>query len=191
MRGLAEEFAVQEQPATISIASYSCIIPALFMPFMSPKSSAWYAPSLAEWLDQTSDLAPLRAGMEQVASMESELPRWLPDYLAASVEPGLIKGETLALFVPNSALAARLRQMEPSLVAGLQSHGWRVNALRIRVRRPSQPMGAPRKQARISPAGLAAIQALSVALEPSPLRSALERMAARRQPSGDEQQPGA
>jgi hypothetical protein len=105
----------------------------------------------------------------------------LPDYLASSVEPGFIKDGVLALFAGHNALAARLRHIEPRLLADLQQRGWAVNSLKIRVRPQSMKESAPPKQARMSAAGADALQHLAETLEPSPLQEALAKMAARHQ----------
>ena len=149
-----------------------------FSPFS--RSSGPRAPQpLAEVLSRTDAFAPLRAGVEQIAAIQRDLNALLPDYLAASVEPGFIKDGTLALFTAHNALAARLRHLEPRLVADLQARGWALNSVRIRVRPQAVKDPAPAKQARMTPTGAAALMALSETLEPSPLQAALARMAAR------------
>ena len=134
---------------------------------------------VAEVLNRTDAFAALRAGVEQIAALEKDLRALLPDYLATSVEPGFIKEGVLALFAAHNALAARLRHLEPRLLADLQQRGWPVNALRIRVRPQPVKEPPPVKQARMTPTGADALHALSESLAPSPLQEALARMAAR------------
>jgi len=134
---------------------------------------------LSEVLGRTDAFAALRAGVEQIAALEKDLRELLPDYLASSVEPGFIKEGILALFAAHNALAARLRHLEPRLLADLQQRGWPVHALKIRVRPQPFKEPPPVKQARMTPAGADALQALSESLAPSPLQEALARMAAR------------
>lgn len=135
--------------------------------------------AVAGVLDRTDAFRALRAGVEQVASLQRDLSSLLPDYLASNVEPGFIKDGVLALFAAHNALAARLRHLEPRLLSDLQQRGWAVNTLRIRVRPQPMKESAPPKQARISPAGASALRELAESLEPSPLQEALARMAAR------------
>jgi hypothetical protein len=137
--------------------------------------------AVADVLDRTDAFAPLRAGVEQVAALRRDLDKLLPDYLATNVEPGFIKEGVLALFAAHNALAARLRHIEPRLLADLQQRGWAIDSLRIRVR--PQPMKEPPapKQARMSTVGATALHELAETLEPSPLQEALARMAARHQ----------
>jgi hypothetical protein len=149
-----------------------------FSPFSRP-SAKRYAQPVAEVLSRTDAFAPLRAGVEQMAAMRRDLQALLPDYLAASVEPGFIQDGKLALFAAHNALAARLRHLEPRLVADLQARGWAVDAVRIRVRPQAVKEPKAPKQARMTPVGAAALMALSEDLPPSPLQEALARMATR------------
>ena len=137
------------------------------------------AQPVAEVLNRTDAFAPLRAGVEQIAAITRDLAQLLPDYLATSVEPGFIKDGTLVVFAAHNALAARLRHLEPRLVTELQARGWPLNALRIRVRPQAMKEPAPPKQARMTPAGASALEALAQTLPPSPLQEALAKMAAR------------
>lgn len=150
-----------------------------------PKSAALARPQpLAEVLGRTDAFAALRAGVEQIAALERELARLLPEYLASGVEPGFVKDGNLTLFAAHSALAARLRHLEPRLLGDLQQRGWNVRTLSIKVR-PRTAEESPRgKTARMTPAGAQALQALSETLPASPLQAALARMSARHRPPG-------
>lgn len=79
---------------------------------------AAYRPQpVSEVLGRTDAFAALRAGVEQIASLQRDLGACLPDYLANHVEPGFIKDGTLTLFAAHNALAARLRQVEVRLLS--------------------------------------------------------------------------
>ncbi len=119
-----------------------------------------------------------------MAALQRDLTALLPDYLASNVEPGFIKDGVLALFAAHNALAARLRHIEPRLLADLQQRGWAVDSLKIRVRPQAVRETAPPKQARMSAAGASALHDLAETLAPSPLQEALARMAARHQGRG-------
>ncbi|MCM2491967.1 DUF721 domain-containing protein [Burkholderia glumae] len=146
----------------------------------SAHASGYSRPQVAaEVLKRTDAFAALRAGVEQVASLQRDLRALLPDYLASHVEPGSIKDGGLTLFAAHNALAARLRQVAPRLVADLQARGWHVATLKVRVRPQDAPEPLRIKQARMTPAGAEALRELAQALAPSPLRNALARMADR------------
>jgi hypothetical protein len=135
--------------------------------------------ALADVLDRTDAFRALRAGVDQVAALQRDLAKLLPDYLASNVEPGFIKDGVLALFAGHNALAARLRHIEPRLLADLQQRGWAVDSLKIRVRPQAMKEATPPKQARMSAAGASALSELAETLAPSPLQEALAKMAAR------------
>ncbi|WP_179404916.1 DUF721 domain-containing protein [Burkholderia guangdongensis] len=130
-------------------------------------------------LKRTDAFAALRAGVEQVAALQRDLATLLPDYLANHVEPGFIKDGTLTLFAAHNALAARLRQVEPRLLADLQRRGWPLTTLKVRVRPQDAPEPPRAKEARMTPAGASALRELADSLAPSPLQTALARMAER------------
>jgi hypothetical protein len=134
---------------------------------------------LSEVLARSDAFAPLRAGVEQLAALEKDITRFLPDYLVANVAPGAIKDGTLTLFTEHGALAARLRHLQPGLLHALQQRGWAVSAMKIRVRPRSVERAPAPKQAHLSTAGADCLRALSESLRPSPLQAALACMAAR------------
>ncbi|MEA3121200.1 MAG: hypothetical protein QOH33_744 [Paraburkholderia sp.] len=145
----------------------------------SPPAAPRRPQPVAEVLGRTDAFSALRAGVEQFAALESILAKLLPDYLATSVEPGLIKDGALTLFAAHSALAARLRHLEPRLVADMQQRGWNVRTLSVKVRPRTAAQPQRPKEACMTPTGAQALRTLSEALPPSQLRTALARMAAR------------
>ncbi|MGN6807908.1 MAG: DciA family protein [Trinickia sp.] len=157
-----------------------------FSPSSKPRAAPVPRP-VAEVLGRTDAFAALRAGVEQTAALERALSELLPAYLATSIEPGFVRDGALTLFAAHSALAARLRHLEPRLIADLQQRGWNIRTLAVKVR-PRAAAEPPRpKTARMTPQGAQALQALSETLPPSPLQAALARMAARHskaQPDG-------
>ncbi|WP_369952376.1 hypothetical protein [Limnohabitans sp. TS-CS-82] len=58
----------------------------------------------------------------------------LPASLRALVQSGGVEGDAWCLLVPNSAVAAKLRQTIPALCAHLRTKGWDVNTIRIKVK---------------------------------------------------------
>ena len=62
----------------------------------------------------------------------------IPPALRAAVRPGPIEGTTWCLLVDSSAAAAKLRQLLPALVAKLNSRGWQVTAIRLKVGSPAR-----------------------------------------------------
>ncbi|HTJ95690.1 MAG TPA: DciA family protein [Pararobbsia sp.] len=143
-----------------------------------PSRARSTARTVGDLLGETDALAAVRAGARQAAALERDLAAILPEYLAPHVTVGTIKGEMLTLFAGHSALAARLRHLERGLVQELQRRGWPVGGFKVKVQ-PAVANEPTVKQARVSPMGVACLRDLAGALEPSPLRDALERMVTR------------
>lgn len=62
----------------------------------------------------------------------------IPPALRRCVRPGPIEGTTWCLLVDNNAAAAKLRQLLPALIAKLNSRGWQVTAIRLKVGSPAR-----------------------------------------------------
>jgi hypothetical protein len=86
---------------------------------------------------------------------------------------------TLAIAARNAAEAARLRQVEPSLVESLRGRGAAVNRLRIRTRRTlidAARLAPPALRAPIPESALAAFDELGKTSESDGLKRAIERL---------------
>jgi hypothetical protein len=89
-------------------------------------------------LDQVLSNAP---GLSELSAMAQDtqariraiLPL-LPASLRSLVQSGGVDGDAWCLLVPNSAVAAKLRQTVPTLSAHLRTKGWNVNTIRIKIK---------------------------------------------------------
>ncbi|MCG1053639.1 DUF721 domain-containing protein [Mycetohabitans sp. B5] len=149
-----------------------------YSPYPLPRKPFTPRP-LTELMSSSAELAALQAGVRQVAALEAALQAVLPGYLASHVHAGPIKDQALTLFAAHNALAARLRHLEPTVLAELQQRGFALRAIKIRVRPQAPAAAAQIKQARVSAAGADCLRELADALEPSPLQQAVARMAQR------------
>ena len=103
-----------------------------------------------------------------------------PASLARSCKVASMEQKILVLFADNGAIAAKLKQLLPSLLARLQQNGVEVTALRVEVQALQVPQRAQKTpHAELSGAALGSLKDLSAGLAESPLKSALERMVAR------------
>ena len=89
-------------------------------------------------LDQVLSNAP---GLSQLTAMTQDtqariraIAPLLPASLRPLVQSGGVEGDAWCLLVPNSAVAAKLRQTVPALCAHLRTKGWDVNTIRIKVK---------------------------------------------------------
>jgi Dna[CI] antecedent, DciA len=93
-------------------------------------------------LHEAAEESPTLARLAQLARESGErlkaIEPSIPAPLRASVRPGPIEGTTWCLLVDGSAAAAKLRQLLPVLQTKLNSLGWQVTAIRLK-------LGSPRK----------------------------------------------
>jgi hypothetical protein len=99
--------------------------------------------------------------------------------MTASVA-SIAKGRLL-LLAQDPAAAAKLRHLLPSLLRAVKRAAPEVTAMDLRVQVRDYPKSLPRKQNLITPEARAAFAALASRLPPSPLKSALGRIAKTRQ----------
>lgn len=88
-------------------------------------------------LQQAAEEAPTLARLAQLARESGERLRavepLIPAPLRASIRPGPIDGSTWCLLVDSNAAAAKLRQLLPVLQRKLNSRGWEVTAIRLKL----------------------------------------------------------
>jgi hypothetical protein len=88
-------------------------------------------------LSQAAEESPTLARLAQLARESGErlkaIEQVIPAPLRARVRPGPIEGTTWCLLVDGSAAAAKLRQLLPLLQAKLNSSGWQVTAIRLKL----------------------------------------------------------
>ena len=98
-------------------------------PFTNPRQAV----PVATALDGAAGLAPLRERLAESSARLEIIRPLLPPALRASVVAGPIDASQWCLLVPNSAAAAKLRQLLPALRLALEAHGRPVAGIRIRV----------------------------------------------------------
>lgn len=73
--------------------------------------------------------------MESSARLKSIEPL-IPAPLRKAVRAGPIEGTVWCLILDNNAIAAKIRQLLPSLESHLRTKGWEVSAIRLKVQAP-------------------------------------------------------
>ncbi len=123
------------------------------------------------------------ATAQRLSALQQQVRANLPGALAETCQVLKWQEGELWLGVPAAAHSAKLRQVVPRLVQGLQQHGWQVNQIRVRVQahRPDEPPRPPRDIQDIPDTGIAAFAELQHQVPPdSPLYEAIGRLLQRR-----------
>ena len=88
-------------------------------------------------LHQAAEEAPALARLAQLARESGErlkaIESSIPLALRSSIRPGPIDGTSWCLLVDSSAAAAKLRQLLPVLLQKLDSRGFEVTAIRLKL----------------------------------------------------------
>jgi hypothetical protein len=132
---------------------------------------------------------PMQALIKEAArlvKMQQVLIEIAPQPFARSGHVGRFTHGSLLLFADNGAVAAKLRQLAPSLLIKFQTRGYEVTVIRVQVQPPART-ALPHKNIRLSRKAAGYVQELAANLPPTPLRAALEKLAAR--PSNHDNQP--
>jgi len=137
-----------------------------------------------DFLRKDNKLASLLPAVERMAALQKDcaavLPTMSPHTEILSFEQG-----QLVLAIPNTALAAKLKQQIPKLQDALSQRGWQVTGVKLKVQMMKPAEIKPEMRVlELPPAAVSAFDALGETLEPSqqnaPLIAALQALVARR-----------
>jgi hypothetical protein len=131
---------------------------------------------LKKLLKDNRELRPLLTQVQVLSALQAHLAAVAPPHLAQSVQVLNLQTGTLSIAAANASVASKLRQLAPELVVLLQNRGCEVSGIRVRVQVSFdrlQPKPAPHK---LSKAAQNALQDLSLSLNDSPLKIALDRL---------------
>lgn len=105
-----------------------------------------------------------------------------PPLLARASRVADLKSGTLIVVSDNAAVAAKLRQLAPRLLQHLVKQGTEVTGIRVEVQVKAHKIKAEEQFTKrpLPPDAVEDFARLSEALSPSPLRSAVARLVARR-----------
>jgi hypothetical protein len=106
--------------------------------YNSPPKAKVSVRGRSQTLEQVVDSAPSLAHFSAIArdtqNRLQAIAPLLPASLRALVQSGGVEDDTWCLLVPNSAVAAKLRQTLPALCAHLRIKGWNVTTIRVKVK---------------------------------------------------------
>lgn len=126
-------------------------------------------------------LARLRDHASRLRRLQTVLEQHLPPALAAGCSVANLKGDTLVLLANGGAVAARLKQIAPTLADQITASGVPIRTIQVKVKvleEPEARRAAPDR--RLSDAGKRSLADFSSSLPAdSPLRESLERLIGR------------
>ncbi|WP_073465584.1 DciA family protein [Rhizobacter sp. OV335] len=102
---------------------------------MKPKTSPVTPNALRieEALSRSAPLAHLQRLLQESNARFDAVRNCLPPTLALHVKPGPVDDEGWSLLAANSAVASKLRQLQPRMEQTLRARGWQVTAIRVKV----------------------------------------------------------
>jgi hypothetical protein len=132
-------------------------------------------PKLGRILSAEGELQPLVAKTREIAALAGLVDGFLPQDLARQVRVANIREGELVLVAANSAAAAKLKLLAPSLSRFLVEQRWQVNSVSLRVQpnAPRKASAAMQKSAYFSTPTLDSLQGLYDRMTDSPARQAL------------------
>jgi hypothetical protein len=147
----------------------------------SPSGSA----HLIGWLGHDSQAASVLATAQLHLKLRAAIGDAIPPAMRGAFEVIRLEAHALTLMVSSAAFAAKFRQIAPRVTTHLQSAGWNVNEIKLRVQ---GGLGLPetKKPEKASRAldqqDLRAFEELNRNLRPGPLADAVARLLAHHQP---------
>lgn len=135
------------------------------------------ARKLQSYFGSTATLAALAGQVERVCALQRHWEQVAPPTLAQMCQVSGLQDQVLVLYANNGAIAAKLRQLAPTMLDKLKKRGVEVTAIQVRVQaRFLAPEQKPVKSLRLGTAGRESLRQLAERLDASPLKQALESM---------------
>ncbi|MDR0701661.1 MAG: DciA family protein [Azoarcus sp.] len=139
---------------------------------------------LHRYLGRDTPLARLQDHAARLGRLQGVLAAGLPAQCQFACRVANLKDETLVVNVRGSAMAVRLKQTIPSLLAHFARAGYPLQGIKIKIELPQSSPERPAPPTRaISDEARARIETFAATLpENAPLRAALENLARRSRP---------
>jgi len=137
---------------------------------------------IGDVIARSSDLEALARRARRLNELQQLLLEATPSALAAATRVTDLKAGTLVVLADNPAVAAKLRQLAPRLLKHVQKQQGEITGIRVAVQVKTHKIKAEDDvtQRLLPPEAIQNLGGLAEALPPSPLKSALARLVARR-----------
>lgn len=135
------------------------------------------ARKLQSYFSATTTLAALAGGAERVRALQQLWEQVAPQELARSCKASGLRDHVLVLYANNGAIAAKVRQLAPTMLDKFKKKGLEVTAIQVRVQVLFPERGVkPIKTLRLGSVGRESLRQLADRLADSPLKQTLERL---------------
>jgi hypothetical protein len=141
-----------------------------------------YASHALEWAEQGTNSSSVLLTAHRLLALQEIIARELAPAMRASFAVTQLQGNELTLIADHAAMAAKLRQLQTSLLKHIQAAGWNVEILKFKVAtRPSAPQihQTPKLARALDHSDLRHFETLSTHLEPGPLADAVTKLLSR------------
>ena len=137
---------------------------------------------IGDVIANSGNLTALARHARRLIDLQQLLLEATPSALAAASRVTDLKAGTLVVLADNAAVAAKLRQLAPRLLKQVQKQQVEVTGIRVDVQVKTHKIKAEDEVTKHSlpPDAIKDLGSLAEALPPSPLKSALVRLLARR-----------
>jgi hypothetical protein len=135
-----------------------------------------HSQSIGFFLNSLKELEAISVHARRLIALQQAFAAVVPKDLARWAMVGYERKGTVVLLAANGAVAAKLRQMTPRILAALKQQRFDITAMRVEVQvaQRSTSLRAPRR--RIGATGLAQLSELSRTVSDPRLRTALRRL---------------
>ncbi len=138
------------------------------------------AHKVGDLLASTGEFRALSHQARRLTEVQQVLLEAVPFPLTRALRVKNLRAGTLFVIASNAAVAAKLRQLAPTLLCHVQKRLVEVTGIQVEVQVAEQQKACPDKPVRdLSLAAVSAIDRLAGTLKESPLKSALSRMSQR------------
>jgi len=134
------------------------------------------SPVIGSLLRSLSELQATLVRVKQLAALQQIYDRAVPRDLAKRSRVAFERSGTVVVMADTSAVAAKLKQLMPRIVAEIVKFVPEVTSVQVEVQVTRSSDARPRPRPRIGPSGLTSLRELHEALPDSPLRVALDRL---------------
>jgi hypothetical protein len=140
---------------------------------------------IGDVIARSGSLEALALRARRLSDLQQLLLEATPLTLAAATRVADLKAGILVVLADNPAVAAKLRQLVPRLLKHVQKQHGEITGIRVAVQVKTHKINAEDEVTKrpLPPEAIRNLGGLSEALPPSPLKSALARLVARRNPA--------